>query len=144
MLAHESPYLSDICLFGCHRVTNAGVIALASCSHQLVFIDVGKCHDITDGALIAYADACRNISDPVNIFEVNDGCSLRKISFAFCYLITDIGISALGRSCRLLSDINISGCTNISDVGIAALAECCPLLTDINLAGCEEITDIGI
>ena len=109
MLAHGSPYLCDICLFCCHRVTNAGVIALASCSHQLVFIDVGKYHDITDGALTAYADACCNISDSANLSEVSDSFSLRKVIFAFCNLITDIGISALGRSCRLLSDINISG-----------------------------------
>ena len=41
-LAHDCPYLSEICLKDCKRVTDASIIALAKCCVHLIAIDIGK------------------------------------------------------------------------------------------------------
>ena len=91
MLAHESPYLSDICLYDCQRVTNAGVIALAKSCVHLLEIDIGNCMKITDDGLVAFTSGCSNVRT-ANLLDRSDIYNLRKIRLDGCTNVTDIGI----------------------------------------------------
>ena len=142
LVAHGCPKLTEISLLNCHDITDASMIALARCYRQLIFIDIGGCCNITDIGLIAYADACCNVSNAANDPEMGNASALRRISLSRCKRITDIGLSALGRGCPLLCDINLDFSSNITDIGILALAEGCSLLSIISLYGCKNITDV--
>ena len=61
-----------------------------------------------------------------------------------CENITEIGISALGQSCPLLSSISLPHCNKVTDIGISALGVGCPLYSNIDLTGCNNITDVDI
>ena len=112
------------------------MVALGRRCRQLIFIDVGGCHRITDIGLTAYANACRNVNDGFNLLGRENGSVLRTI--------TGINISGLGRGCPTLCSMNLSGCIDVTDIGISALVGSCPLLTDIKFSFCSKITDTGI
>ena len=57
--------------------------------------------------------------------------------------MTDISTSALGYTCPLLTDIDLSYCKKITDTGLLALLFSCHLLTKISLIECGGVTDIG-
>ena len=50
-------------------------------------------------------------------------------------LITDVSLKALGKVCRNLEAINISGCSKITDHGLKALSQL-KLLAVLNVADC--------
>ena len=60
-LAHDCPYISEICLNDCKRVTDASMIALAKCCVHLIAIDIGKCMSITEDGLVAFASSCSSV-----------------------------------------------------------------------------------
>jgi hypothetical protein len=54
----------------------------------------------------------------------------------------------LARSCRGLTDLNLSGfqklCGNISGDAVAYLARCCTGLVTIDLSGCDQVADVAL
>ena len=58
--------------------------------------------------------------------------------------ITDRGVSAVARSCPLLTDLNISWYDEMTYVSLLAVAHGCPLLIEIILSWCDRITDVGV
>ena len=59
-LARNCPYLSEICLYDCGRVTDASITALAKWCVHLIAIDFGNCVNITDDGLAAFASDSSN------------------------------------------------------------------------------------
>ena len=143
-IAHGCPNLTGIILGFCCDLTDVSILALARCCVQLTFIDAVGSSSMVDKGLAAYADAYYSVIDAVNLPEIGNVSDLKRISLRYCKGITDIGISALSRSCPLLSDVGFFDCSNITDIGISALAESCPLLSSIKISSCGNITDIGI
>ena len=126
-IAHGSPHLTKVILFDCDCITDTSMIALGENCSQLVLIDISRCNGIPDKGLTAFADARRNITG-VNLPDMQHGFSLRRIRISHNDQITDIGISAVGRSCPLVNEIDFSHCGMISGMGISAIAKSCPLL----------------
>ena len=122
IIANGCPHLAEICLYGCHGITDASLMVLGMNCRHLISIDIVQCKNITDEGL-----KCFRLLD--------------NIRLSCCSKITSEGISALARSCPLLSSINLTGCWKVTDKGISALARSCPLLFSIDLTGCSEITD---
>ena len=137
-IANNCPLLSEICLNDCDRVTDASIVALAKCSVQLIRIDIGKCTNITDDGLTAFASGCSNVMT-TNLLDGLDVYHLRRISFHGCSRITDIGISAIACTFRLLNTIDIPDCSQITDVGISAIADNCPEL-HTNICDLPDVT----
>ena len=126
-IAHGSPHLTKVILFDCDCITDTSMIALGENCSQLVLIDISRCNGIPHKGLTALADARRNITG-VNVPDMQHGFSLRRIRISHNDQITDIGISAVGRSCPLVKEIDFSHCGMISGMGISAIAKSCPLL----------------
>ena len=111
-LAHGCPNLSEICLSGCDRVCNEGLVALAKFNHQLISIDIGECYKITDKGLKAFT----NFRSQLNSVSIPDRLQISeivKIRLACCTKVTDIGISALAKSCPQLNNIDLSCCNKV-------------------------------
>ena len=168
-MARGCPCLAEICLSGCDGVTNASLAALGKSGRQLISMDIGECSNVTDEGLEGFADGCLNMRvvklldelDTTNIEEkcllgcmnisksdasdsVISSSLLRHVNPIRCDQITDIGISALARSCPQLSNIDLHDCKQITDIGMSALARSCSNLYSIKLSSCDQITDMGI
>ncbi|KAF9091711.1 hypothetical protein BGX23_004902 [Mortierella sp. AD031] len=52
--------------------------------------------------------------------------SLLHLNLAFCFEVTDAGITALARTSPNLQDLDITGLTQVSDKGILAIGQHCP------------------
>ena len=92
-LAHDCPYLSEICLYDCQRISDASIVGLANWCVHLIAIDIGKCMNITDDGLVAFASDCSNVRT-ANVLDGVDICNLKTISFHDCTKISDKGVSA--------------------------------------------------
>ena len=134
-LAHDCPYLSGICLHDCGRVTDASIMALAKWCLQLIAIDMGKCENMADDGLVGFASSCWNVRT-ANLLDTVDICHLRRINLSDCTNITDIGVSAVACTSRLLNKIDISDCYQVTDVGVSAIANNCRELCYIDLYRC--------
>ena len=132
-LAHDCPYLSEICLYGCVRVTDASIIALSKGCIRLTAIDIGKCTNITDDGLIDFAYECSGINAEY-LHDKEYLWYLQRISFHGCTNITDVGISAVASSCLNLNTIDISACSQITDICVSVIATSCSELSTINLS----------
>ena len=101
-LAHDCPYLSEICLYHCGGITDASIVALAKCCVHLIAIDIGRCMKITDDGLVALTSGCSN-TRTTNLPDGVDISHLRRISLHGCSNISDRGVSAI--AVRLISVI---------------------------------------
>lgn len=61
-----------------------------------------------------------------------------------CY-IGDQGLSAVGKCCKQLEDLNLRFCEGLTDTGLADLAlGCGKSLKSIGVAACVKITDVSL
>ncbi|KAI3980473.1 hypothetical protein MKX01_038645 [Papaver californicum] len=65
-----------------------------------------------------------------------------KVNFYRCN-ITDIGLTAVAKSCLSLQTVNLSYCMSISDCGIRSLSQECRQLRSIVVSHCRLITGSG-
>ena len=73
------------------------------------------------------------------------GPSLRSLALPGCPGITDIGLAALAKRARRLTDLSLAGAhKNISDAGLAAAAPHLRHLRRLCLAHCEAVGDAGL
>lgn len=109
-------------------LTDSGVSWIASGCPKLQYLNLAKCTDVRDRALVALSEKC---------------LELRELVLEDCTGITDNGLSAL-RTCTSLEVINLNRCCNVSERGIASIVKSCLKLACWSLIGVNQLTDEGI
>jgi hypothetical protein len=130
-LAEECPSLSEVHLAGCSQITDEGIIfALIAKSKQrhvpFTVLMLSACKKITNRALRYLAEA--------------QGEYLERLSFSFCFKLTDSSISLLAESARNLVAINLCGCKVVGDESVLSLLKNCPLLSSISVNSCKRVS----
>lgn len=92
-LANKCRTLRDVSFSGT-KVTDAGVIVLASASAHLQRLDLSDCAGVGDASMAVVADKCRR---------------LERLSVENCQLVTDTALETLLAKCSSLQSINFSG-----------------------------------
>ncbi|CAN0856176.1 F-box/LRR-repeat protein 4, partial [Linum grandiflorum] len=84
---------------------------------------------------------CSNVSS-LGLLSLAQKCSLLKsLDLQGCY-VGDGGLSAVGKCCKQLEELNLRFCEGLSDVGLIELAEGCGIsLKTLGVAACAKITD---
>ncbi|KDP34971.1 hypothetical protein JCGZ_09259 [Jatropha curcas] len=72
-------------------------------------------------------------TDDLLIYIADGSNHLKRLSFAFCYDISDEGLSEVVAKFPLLEELAISGCPSISYKALEVIAHCCPLLRSLKL-----------
>ena len=139
--------LTDINLYECRDVTNAGLSVLVGANPRLETVILDYMSKIDDDGVMVLAAACprlttlsiasmKRLTDAA-ISAVAAGCPrLERLEANMCTRLTDASLSALA-ACANLTALNVAMAASISDAGVQALAAGCPRLALLNLAYCK-------
>ena len=95
---------------------------------QLTFLDLSRCHQITNDDFLIILKACYHVTE-----LILDGCNK----------IEDKGFFTLARSLNRIVYLDLSRCS-LTDTALVEIATRCHSLTSLNLTRCENITEKGI
>jgi len=125
------PALKDLKLYSCRNISAAGVESIAeSCVGGLVTLNLNHCSDLTDSGLIALGRNCPGLTG---------------VDIGWCEAITDRGVDALATGCPL-EDLNLAYCGLVSDRSLVAIGAYCSGMQRLNvdLSYSKVVTDVGI
>lgn len=120
-------------------------------------LKLNDCSQITDDAVLAFAENCPNILEidlqqcrlvgnaPVTSLLVK-GQSLRELRLANCELVDDSAFLSLpaGQSYEHLRILDLTSCVRITDRAVEKIIDAAPRLRNVVLAKCRNITDQAV
>ncbi|CAI2182927.1 3413_t:CDS:2 [Funneliformis geosporum] len=110
-------------------ITDDDIIALVNLCPNLTFLDINYCRQLHDLTLTHIANHL--------------GSNLTTLNVSSCPKFTDVGFSALARSCKVLASLDFSY-TDITDTALSKFAVTCPTIKWLNLKYCELVTDLSL
>ncbi|URD79708.1 F-box LRR-repeat protein 3 [Musa troglodytarum] len=112
----------------CDKISDEGLVHIASNGKKLRVLDLYRCFEVTDDGLAAIATGCKRI---------------KNLNLCYCTRITDLGLKHL--SClEDLLDLELRGVHYITSLGITAIANGCQHLTELDLKHCHLVDDAGL
>ncbi|CAB4374900.1 RNI-like protein [Rhizophagus irregularis] len=111
------------------EITDTDIIALVNLCPNLTFLDINFCQQLHDSTLIHIANHL--------------GSNITTLNVSQCPKFTDVGFSALARSCKVLTSLDFSY-TDITDSALSKFALTCPTIRWLNLKYCELVTDLSL
>jgi hypothetical protein len=119
------PFLHEINLFGCEKITeNALENMLMRCTN-LHTINLGNISQISDITLCNISKYCKDMI---------------SLNLSWCWKITDIGLIEILRNIQKIRELNLRNCCNISDNSLKNL-RFLPDLEILDLSYNSNITD---
>lgn len=95
---------------------------------RLIELDLSKCYDLSDAAMMAIAQFCPLI---------------RRLYLSKLHAITDAGVNVLFQALPALTDLELGSCSSLGDDAMLSIAQYCPLIQRLDLSGLHNITDAG-
>ncbi|KAM4037567.1 F-box and leucine-rich repeat protein 13 isoform 1-T1 [Anomaloglossus baeobatrachus] len=144
--------IRELNLTNCLRVSDLSLLRIAQKCHNLNFLSLRYCENVTDSgiellgnmtSLISIDISGTNITDQ-GLMALGAQSKIRELSVSECLGVTDIGIQKFCHQSKDLEVLDISHCLQVTNNTVKTIAFCCKMLTSINIAGCPKITDISI
>ena len=118
---------------------------------------MNKCHQLTDQAVLAFAENCPNIleidleecrligNEPVTAIFTKSR-ALRELRLVGCELIDDVAFLSLphNRTYEHLRILDLSSCTRLTDRAVEKIMDVAPRLRNIVLQKCRNLTDATV
>lgn len=144
--------IRELNLTNCLRVSDLSLLRIAQKCHNLNFLSLRFCENVTDSGIELLGNMTSLISIDISGTSITDQgltalgaqSKIRELSVSECQGITDIGIQKFCHQSRDLEVLDISHCLQVTNNTVKTIAFCCKMLTSINIAGCPKITDISI
>ncbi|XP_075064844.1 F-box and leucine-rich repeat protein 13 [Mixophyes fleayi] len=144
--------IRELNLTNCLRVSDLSLLRIAQKCHNLNFLSLRFCENVTDSGIELLGNMTSLISIDLSGTSITDRgltalgvqSKIRELSVSECLGITDIGIQKFCHQSRDLELLDISHCLQATNNTVKTVAFCCKMLTSINIAGCPKITDISI
>lgn len=155
--AQDEIGLQEISVGGAYKLTDAGVLELASACGALTALDLGGASKITDASLRSVAKHCTKLKR----LDVG-GCSklcgpglaaigamckdLETVRLAGCgQATTGWALAALVKGCGLsLTSLDVSHCMLLNDADCGTIAKFSPSLTSLSLSYARQVSDVGV
>lgn len=121
-------FLKRLSLRGCRNVTDQALVQFAQLCTNIEELNVEECRQLSDSTCIALGSNCHR---------------LRRLRLASCTRMTNISLHALasGRCGAHLEHLDISWCDQITDDGFAVLSRSCPRLRVLIAKGVRGMSD---
>ena len=136
-----------------NHFTDVGITSLTQGCRELMAIYIASCSNLTDASLAAIGNTCKGLTSidisnmrmtDLGIASLTQGCGqLKTINAAYCIMLTDASLEAIGEACKGLTSIEMI-LNFLSDVGIANLTQGCSQLQSIDISSCYELTDASL
>ncbi|XP_040268915.1 dynein regulatory complex subunit 6 [Bufo bufo] len=144
--------IRELNLTNCLRVSDLSLLRIAQKCHNLNFLSLRFCENVTDSGIELLGNMTSLLSIDISGTSITDqgltalGAQnkIKELSVSECLGITDIGIQKFCHQARDLEMLDISHCLQVTNNTLKTIAFCCKMLTSINIAGCPKITDISI
>ena len=91
-------------------------------------VDLSRAHDCSPEEITIFSDHVRDVYS----------LCLKRCS------ILDSTISLVGKRCRYLRELDLTGCSELTDASCEDLGKTCKDLERLSIAGCGKITDEGV
>ena len=135
------------------KVSDKGVLSLASHCQNLVRLNLSGCKKLTDRSLEALGRGCRGLErlditrcvrlTDDGLLHVAKNClELRELVLYAVSTFTDRSLGELG-SLQHLRFLDLCGAHLLTDDGLRGVAKCARL-EQLNLTWCVQVTDVGI
>ncbi|XP_066448080.1 F-box and leucine-rich repeat protein 13 isoform X2 [Eleutherodactylus coqui] len=143
--------IRELNLTNCLRVSDLSLLRIAQKCHNLNFLSLRFCENVTDSGIELLGNMTSLISIDISGTSITDQgltalgaqSKIRELSVSECLGITDIGIQKFCHQSRDLEALDISHCLQVTNSTVKTIAFCCKMLTSINMAGCPKITDVS-
>ena len=130
-LARECPLLEQVHLAGCSQITDEGVVEALVSKSKRGYVPFS----------VLMLSACKKITNrAINYVAESQGEYLEKLSFSFCYRLTDSSMALLAQFAVNLRTINLCGCKALGDDTALVLFQRCPLLYSVSLNSCKRVS----
>ncbi|KAM5173064.1 F-box and leucine-rich repeat protein 13 [Mantella aurantiaca] len=144
--------IKELNLTNCLRVSDLSLLRIAQKCHNLNFLSLRYCENVSDSGIEVIGNMTSLISIDLSGTSLTDQgltalamqSKIKELSISECLGISDIGIQKFCHQSKDLELLDMSHCLQVSNNTVKTVAFCCKMLTSINLAGCPKITDISI
>ncbi|XP_073475702.1 F-box and leucine-rich repeat protein 13 [Aquarana catesbeiana] len=144
--------IKELNLTNCLRVSDLSLLRIAQKCHNLNFLSLRYCENVTDSGIELIGNMSSLISIDLSGTSLTDQgltalaaqSKIKELSISECLGISDIGIQKFCHQSKDLELLDISHCLQVTNNTVKTVAFCCKMLTSINVAGCPKITDISI
>ena len=151
-LASACPNLKHVDFRGT-RLTDTGVVHIASGCSDLRSFDASQCTQVSDVGIKALVHHCANLTrlslkhtnlSNEGLTHIGRKCAaLHTLIIEGCSLVTDAGIKALVSGCVKLATLDLSE-TKVTNKGLEYIARKCSELTSLGLCKCSKVSDDGV
>ncbi|KFQ29905.1 F-box/LRR-repeat protein 13, partial [Mesitornis unicolor] len=136
--------LRELNLTNCIGLTDASVTEIAQRCHELTYLSLRYCENVTDTGIEALGNMSSLISIDISGTGVSDmglralgrHGNIKELSISECKNISDTGIQEFCKGTKYLERCCLSCCPQLTDETVKALAFHCHRLTSVNIAGC--------
>lgn len=145
--------LTEINFAYCQHISEYNVISIMKNCSNLTSLWL-SCSNITDTAVFVVAKECPNLEElnisstrvtDLGLLALSQSCQkLRKITCAYCTLLTDDAIAHICNNNRVLEELDMQYCRKISDSSVAMIAENLTGLKILNITCCIRLTETFI
>lgn len=135
-------------------LSNEIVQSIATHSHLIEHLDLGRCSTMTDGNIMTILGSCpllqvfrideSNITDAAVLAIATMLPGLKSIGLSNTFTITSRAVETLASKCHELESIDLSLCPNVGDRALVKIADHCPRLKELSVDRCHQITGVGL
>ncbi|XP_026723811.1 dynein regulatory complex subunit 6 [Athene cunicularia] len=144
--------LRELNLTNCIRVTDLSVTEIAQRCHELTYLNLRYCENVTDAGIEALGNMSSLISIDLSGTSISDmglkalgrRGKIKELSVSECKNISDTGIQEFCKGTRYLEHCCVSSCPQLTDEAVNTMAFHCHRLTSVSIAGCPKMTDTCI
>ncbi|XP_075713437.1 F-box and leucine-rich repeat protein 13 isoform X2 [Rhinoderma darwinii] len=141
------------------RVSDLSLLRIAQKCHNLNFLSLRFCENVTDSGIELLGNMTSLISIDISGTSITDQgltalgaqSKIRELSVSECMgitdngvQITDISIQYLSGGCRYLHIMDISGCIHLSDKALKYILKGCRQLRTLRMVYCKSITKAAV
>ncbi|KFP84653.1 F-box/LRR-repeat protein 13, partial [Apaloderma vittatum] len=144
--------LRELNLSNSFRVTDASVTEIAQRCHELTYLNLHHCENVTDAGIEALGNMSSLISIDLSGTSISDmglralayHGKIKDLSISECKNVSDIGIQEFCKGTKYLEHCHVSYCPQLTDDAVKIMAFHCQGLTSVSIAGCPNMTDTCI
>ncbi|KAK9100418.1 hypothetical protein Scep_023848 [Stephania cephalantha] len=147
--------LNHLDLEGLAFLSNQSMIALSQYLHELSFISLNFCYNLSSSMFFALMENCPFLKE-IQMESTSigrDGCitnnikkntSVEILGLGRNKYLSDTTLVKIGFVCPKLKCLNLSSCSEITKEGIDEIGKCCSEMVELKLNGCYGLSGLGI
>ncbi|XP_063304225.1 F-box and leucine-rich repeat protein 13 [Pelobates fuscus] len=144
--------IREINLTNCLRVSDLSLLRIAQKCHNITFLSLRYCENVTDSGIELLGNIASLISIDLSGTSITDqglsalgaNSKIKELGVSECVGISDIGIQKFCQQSKDLEQLDISHCLHVTNSTVKSVTFCCKMLTSVSIAGCPKVTDLSI